>query len=98
MISFFRVIWTILFVRGRTEQPQYRESIVSYRYSSSESGEGGQGPPYEKAGDALRKIWIKPLKETKLGVARALFDPWKTPLKLELAWLPAAVQGRSQRL
>ena len=31
--------------------------------------------PYEKIGDARRKFWIKPLKETNLGVVQALFDP-----------------------
>jgi len=33
------------------------------------------GLPYEKVGDACQKIRIKPLKETNLGVAQALFDP-----------------------
>ena len=33
------------------------------------------GLPYESDGDARRKIRIKPLKETNLGVAQALFDP-----------------------
>ena len=31
--------------------------------------------PYETDGDARRKIRIKPLKETNLGVAHALFEP-----------------------
>jgi len=31
--------------------------------------------PNEKLGDAHREIRIKPLKETNLGVAGALFDP-----------------------
>ena len=30
---------------------------------------------YERGGDASRKFWIKPLKETDLGVAQAFFDP-----------------------
>ena len=30
---------------------------------------------YERGGDARRKFWIKPLKETDLGVAQAFFDP-----------------------
>ena len=33
------------------------------------------GLPYERDGDARRKIRIKTLKETNLGVAQALFDP-----------------------
>jgi len=35
----------------------------------------GGGLPYESDGDARRKIRIKPLKETNLGVVQALFDP-----------------------
>ena len=35
---------------------------------------GGGGLPYENDGDARRKISIKPLKETNLGVVQALFD------------------------
>ena len=34
----------------------------------------GQGVPCEKVGGAPREIWIKPLKETNLDVARFLFD------------------------
>ena len=30
---------------------------------------------YERGGDACKKFWIKPLKETDLGVAQAFFDP-----------------------
>ena len=30
---------------------------------------------YERGGDDRRKFWIKPLKETDLGVAQAFFDP-----------------------
>ena len=47
-----------------------------------------------KGRDARRKIWIRPLKETNLGVVRALFDPTKVPLETEL---PAAVLERSPR-
>jgi len=35
----------------------------------------GGGTPYESDGDARRKIRIKPLKETNLGVVQVLFDP-----------------------
>ena len=38
-------------------------------------GGGGGGLPYETDGDARRKIRIKPLKETNLSVAQALFEP-----------------------
>ena len=30
---------------------------------------------YERGVDARRKFWIKTLKETDLGVAKAFFDP-----------------------
>ena len=30
---------------------------------------------YERGGDARRKFWIKPLKETDLDVTQAFFDP-----------------------
>ena len=33
--------------------------------------------PYERGGDARKEFWIKPLKETKLGVAQTFFDPLK---------------------
>ena len=35
------------------------------------------GLPYERGGDARRKFWIKPLKETNLDVAQPFFDPYK---------------------
>ena len=34
----------------------------------------GRDSAYERGGDARRKFWIKPLKETDLGVAQAFFD------------------------
>ena len=36
---------------------------------------GGGGLPCERGGGDRRKILIKPLKETILGVTQALFDP-----------------------
>ena len=35
----------------------------------------GGDSAYERGGDARRKFWIKPLKETDLGVVQAFFDP-----------------------
>ena len=35
---------------------------------------GGGGSAYKRGGDACRKFWIKPLKETDLGMAQAFFD------------------------
>ena len=36
---------------------------------------GGGNSAYERGGDARRKFWIKPLKETDLGVAQTFYDP-----------------------
>ena len=36
---------------------------------------GGGDSAYERCGDARRKFWIKPLKETNLGMAQPFFDP-----------------------
>ena len=36
---------------------------------------GGGDFTYERGGDARRKFWIKPPKETDLGLAEAFFDP-----------------------
>ena len=36
---------------------------------------GGGGTRIRRGGDARRKFWIKPLKETDLGVVQAFFDP-----------------------
>ena len=45
-------------------------------------GGGGGDSAYEMAGnDALEKFWIKPLKETDLGVAQAFLTP-KRELKI----------------
>ena len=38
-------------------------------------GGGGVTPHMKGEGDARRKFWIKPLKETDLGVAQAFLDP-----------------------
>ena len=38
-------------------------------------GAQGVDSTYERGEDARRKFWIKPLKETDLGVAHAFFDP-----------------------
>ena len=46
----------------------------SYWKSKQEKIPGGESA-YERGGDARRKFWIKPLKETDLGVAQAFFDP-----------------------
>ena len=38
---------------------------------SLEKARGAGDSAYERGGDARRKFWIKPLKETDLGVAQA---------------------------
>ena len=38
-------------------------------------GGGGRELPYKKGRGARWKLYIKPLKETNLGVAQAFFDP-----------------------
>ena len=35
----------------------------------------GGDSAYERGVDDRQKFWIKPLKETDLGVAQAFFDP-----------------------
>ena len=52
------------------------EGTLIYNHSTFfTKNPGGDSLPYEKVEDARQKIWIKPLKETKLSVARGLFDP-----------------------
>ena len=36
---------------------------------------GGADSAYERGGDARRKFWIKPLKETDLGMAQPFLTP-----------------------
>ena len=38
-----------------------------------------RGGLYKTDGNALWKFWIRPLKETNLGVAQAFCDPQKKP-------------------
>ena len=46
-------------------------------------GVGGGDSAYERGGDARRKIWIKPLKETDLGVAQAFLTPKRDHVKTQ---------------
>ena len=50
---------------------QEKENRVKFNSGLSARGVSA----YERGGDASRKFWIKPLKETDLGVAQAFFDP-----------------------
>ena len=57
------------YVRFTVISPQKdKSSLIDAR------GEGGDSA-YEGGTDARRKFWIKPLKETDLGVAQAFVDP-----------------------
>ena len=58
-------------------------SVEESRHSKSGRGRlhgwsftrGGGDFTYERGGDARREFWIKPPKETDLGLAQAFFDP-----------------------
>ena len=50
--------------------------IVCYISPVFDPGGGGNSA-YERGGDARRKLWTKPLKESDLGVALAFFWPQK---------------------
>ena len=43
----------------------------------------GVDSAYERGGDARRKFWIKPLKETDLGVAQAFLTPKRDHVKTQ---------------
>ena len=46
----------------------------------------GGNSTYERGGDARRKFWIKPLKETDLGLAQAFFKPLKETMLKHDKW------------
>ena len=53
--------------------------VLVFLFSFSNNIKGVQltareGLRYETEGDACRKFWIRPLKETNLGVAQAFCD------------------------
>ena len=48
---------------------------------------GGGDSEYEGGGDALRKFWIKPLKETDLGVAQAFLTPKRDHVKTQTIYI-----------
>ena len=57
-------------------QPTLIQSFNSFRVQNDTLFKiRGGDSAYERDGDARRKFWIKPLKETDLGVAQAFFDP-----------------------
>ena len=54
------------------------KGMASYNTTSDREGRNvmslGGDSAYERGGDARRKFWVKPLKETDLGVAEAFLD------------------------
>ena len=57
---------------------------VSLRFCARYTGllkPPGGGSAYERGGDTRRKFWIKPLKETDLGVAQAFLTPKRDHVK-----------------
>ena len=54
-----------IYLIGIRDSPDHR-SVVTL---------GGGDSAYEVGVDAVRKFWIKPLKETDLGVDQAFLDP-----------------------
>ena len=67
-----RVTHKTLLFEGRREGDYLTAAIISNIVHWG----GGEGSADERGGDARRKFWIKPLKETALGVAQALFHPY----------------------
>ena len=45
------------------------------REEGGEERRGGGESAYERGGDARRKFWIKPIKETNRDMAQPFFDP-----------------------
>ena len=46
-------------------------------------GGAGGDSAYERGGDARREFWIKPLKETDLGVAQVFLTPKRDHVKTQ---------------
>ena len=57
---------------------------------------GGGHSAYERGGDGRRKFWIKPLKETDLGVTEAFFLPLKETIFKHRQYIYIIVFSRVQ--
>ena len=55
------------------QDPATKDGSLSINYGPYKYGGGDSA--YERGGDAHRKFWIEPLKETDMGGAQAFFDP-----------------------
>ena len=88
ILTFIRANICVFNLSGALEQNQTIITWLNARFPAFVNGsildqvnhsfpaEGGGGAlPYESDGDARRKIRIKHLTETNLGVAQAFFDP-----------------------
>ena len=51
-----------------------RVNMIPLKIETLKTYAGGDSA-YERGGDARREFWIKPLKETDLGVAQGFFNP-----------------------
>ena len=65
--------------------PQNSKIPVSIQHLEPISPGKGRNSAYERGGDVHRKFWIKPLKETNLGVAQAFFWPLKETKKIYIS-------------
>ena len=63
-----------------TQPPHLTPADLALAYA----GGGGGGLSYERGADARRKFWIKPLKQTNLGLAQPCLTPKNDHFKL---WL-----------
>ena len=52
-------------------KPLHEYSLFIWKFTRVKVLIPGGDPAYERGGGARRKFWIKPLKETDLGVAQA---------------------------
>ena len=65
--------------------PQNSKIPVSIQHLEPISPGKGRNSAYERGGDVHRKFWIKPLKETNLGVAQAFFWSLKETKKIYIS-------------
>ena len=75
-ITFIISRWISISFPSKIPDPDRQISGISDPEKPTEGpSRGGGGLPYERGEDDGRNFWIKPLKETNLGVAQPFFDP-----------------------